>query len=260
MPRVSVVLAVYNGAATVDDAARTVLAQTFEDFELLLVDDGSTDGTARVLEALARGDARARVVTLPRNRGRSAARNAGIAAARGEYVAVIDADDAWRPERLSRQVEFMDARPGLSLCGSWGLIEKGGRALEWRQPVTPEAVKGSVLWINPFIHCSILARRAALQEAGGYDESLHFSEDYDLYLRLLARGSGANVPEFLVRYRYNEDPRYRARDERGKLRVRWRALRRYGYPKKDFLCLLAPAATALLPLRLTLWAKKRLLA
>lgn len=257
-PLVSVVMAVYNGAATVAQAARSVLEQSYADYEFLIVDDGSTDGTGAVLETLARGDARVKPIRLPRNVGRSAARNEGINAARGAYVAVIDADDHWMPDRLSRQVEFMEARPKLTLCGAWGIIDKNGRELEWRQPEDPEAVKRSILWINPFIHCSVLIRREALREAGGYDAGLHFSEDYDLYLRLLRRGAGANVPEFLVRYRYNADPRYRLRDDRGKLRVRWRALWRYGYPKTSWPCLLAPALTALLPLRLTLWLKSHL--
>jgi glycosyltransferase involved in cell wall biosynthesis len=249
-PRVSVVIPVYNGAGTVARAAGSVLGQSLREIELVVVDDGSTDATPDVLAEIR--DPRLRVLRQA-NGGRSRARNAAIRAARAPYVAMLDADDVAYPERLARQAAFLDGRPDVALCGTWAYrIEPDGSRHEWRQPVAADAIRRAMLRSNCFIHSTIMARKRVLEEFGGYDESLDFSEDYDLFLRIAARYATANLPETLGAYQAPSGARYRLKEQWHKTRVKWRAIRDYGYPRRQILCLATPLLTTFVPARLRL--------
>lgn len=196
---VSVVIPAYNAAWCIRRAIDSVLAQSFRDFELIVVDDGSTDGTAAVLAAY--GDA-VRVVAKP-NGGLSSARNAGIAAARGEYVAFLDADDWWLPAKLERQVAMMRSRPALVFCSTAARTETpSGEPLgQWRCGCTTGPALESIFAANAFVAGSgsaVLARRDALARAGGFDEALPSLEDIDMWIRLATLGGYACVDEVLV--------------------------------------------------------------
>jgi hypothetical protein len=201
VPRVSVLMPVRNGERFVGHAVSSVLAQTFRDFELVVVDDGSTDRTASIVTSS--GDARVRLVPCSGHVGLQRALNLGLRECRGELVARLDADDGCHPERLARQVAFLDARPEVAVVGSLArLVDADGRERGTvRRPCSAVAIRWYSLLDNPFIHSAVLFRRSVTMDAGGYDERLTLAEDLDLWGRLLKAHEGANLPERLVDYR-----------------------------------------------------------
>lgn len=198
-PAVSVVIPAYNAAWCVRRAVDSVLAQTLRDFELIVVDDGSTDETASVLRRY--GDA-LRIVSKP-NGGMSSARNAGIREARGRYLAFLDADDRWQPTKLVRQVALMEARPELAFCAATATLEDmdghpvGAWACNSRATIGVAEVFASHANIAGGAS-SVLARRELIQSLGGFDEALFGAEDTDLWIRLAACGAFACIDEPLV--------------------------------------------------------------
>ena len=203
-PRVSVLMAVQNGLPYVHEAVESVLAQTFADFELLVVDDASEDGTAEAVESYA--DPRVRVVRLAENIGQAPALNLGLRECRGEYVARLDADDACLPERFTRQVESLDSDEGLALVGSWmELVDEQGRSLGVRGGqirTKAEFVFQTLVSYVLISHPAAMYRRSVALDLCGYDPELAPSEDKDLWRRMLLAGWDARiVEEPLVRYR-----------------------------------------------------------
>lgn len=198
-PAVSVVIPAYNAAWCVRRAIDSVLAQTFDDFELIVVDDGSTDDTRAVLETY--GD-RIRIEGKP-NGGLSSARNAGIAAATGRYVAFLDADDGWLPGKLARQVELMTAHPELVFCSTAARIESpdGEHLGDWACGSSTLPTLEAIFATNAHVAGSgsaVLARRDAFARVGGFDERLRSLEDIDMWMRLAAIGPYACVDEPLA--------------------------------------------------------------
>lgn len=203
MPRVSLILSVYNNQRWVESAARSVLAQTFRDLELICVDDGSTDGSPAILKRLARDDDRVRIITQP-NGGVARAGNAGLFAARGDLIARLDSDDLALPDRIARQVAFMDAHPRVALLGTdYALIDDGNRFLTiHHQPQDDATLQDWLLsGLIPIAHTSCMFRREAAIAVGGYDGDFESAEDLDLYLRLGEAGEIACLPEVLTHYR-----------------------------------------------------------
>lgn len=203
-PAISVILPVYNAAAYLRAAVESVLGQTFRDFELIAVDDGSTDGSGALLAELARLDERVRVISRP-NTGIVGALNDGVAAARADLLARMDADDAAEPGRLAAQYAHMAAEPGCAVLGTgaW-LIDARGEVVGRHEPaLEPERIMGHLLAGDGgvLLHPTILMRRAALDAAGGYRREYELAEDLDLYFRLLRQGAASNLAEPLLRYR-----------------------------------------------------------
>jgi glycosyltransferase involved in cell wall biosynthesis len=197
---VSVVLPVRDGERFVREAVESVLAQTYADLELIVVDDGSRDGTSAVLAGFR--DDRLRVLRQEPS-GLVAALRRGVAEARAPLVARMDADDVSEPERLERQVELLELRPRVGMVATWtAVIDEAGREL--RREVLPPAHEDLVrrlLLRNPFQHGSVVVRRDALDAAGGYLDDYGANEDYDLWRRLARSWELACVPEVLYRYR-----------------------------------------------------------
>jgi glycosyltransferase involved in cell wall biosynthesis len=200
-PRVSVVLSVHNGAADLPKAVDSILTQTFRDFELIAINNGSTDDTAAVLDGLR--DPRVRVVHQD-DMGLAAALNRGIALARGRYIGRQDHDDWAKPTRLEKQVAFLEANPNCALVGTraeiWVGDEKTKRAHD--HPTGNAALQFDLLFDNPFVHSSTMLRKSALDTVGGYStDRSRQPEDYELWSRLARRYEVANLPERLVIYR-----------------------------------------------------------
>jgi glycosyltransferase involved in cell wall biosynthesis len=198
-PTVSVVIPAYNVAWCVRKAVDSVLAQDWRDFELIVVDDGSTDDTAAVLASY--GNA-IRVVAQP-NGGMSNARNAGIGAARGEFIAFLDADDWWLPTKLSRQVALMRERPNLGFCSCAARVEDMDGKLvnlwhcpQWQGPLHVHLFQGGAS--VPGSSSAVLAKRALVDATGGFDETLRGAEDPDLWIRLAAITDYACIDEPMV--------------------------------------------------------------
>jgi len=196
-PRVTVLMSVFNGAAYLREAIDSILAQTFTDFELLIVDDGSTDETPAILHSYA--DPRMRVLTNERNLGLTASLNRGLREARGEWIARQDADDRSHPDRLRRQLEHLDAHPEVMLLGTHArLIDARGRVTgTLRKPVTRTGIAWASVFHNPFIHSSVMFRRGI----GTYDESYPFNQDFELWSRLLGNVAMTNLDAVLIDYR-----------------------------------------------------------
>jgi Glycosyl transferase family 2 len=206
-PRVTVLLAVHDGEPYVHDAVASVLAQTYRDFELLIVDDASTDSTVATIERL--DDPRIRLLRNERNLGQVPALNRGLREARGELVARIDADDVSLPMRLERQVAAFDAEPHVGLVGSWmTLVDERGRHIGSLRKTLADYVDFvfHTLIMRVYVsHPAAAYRLEPVLELGGYDEATGPAEDKDLWRKLaLARWDARIVPEELVRYRLHD--------------------------------------------------------
>ncbi|MBI3249848.1 MAG: glycosyltransferase family 2 protein [Deltaproteobacteria bacterium] len=183
MPEVSVIVPTYNRREFVHEAMASVYAQTFLDFELLVVDDGSTDGTAEVM--LEFPDAR---YLWQENLGVSAARNAGAAASRGHLLAFLDSDDLWQPRKLATQVDFFHTHPEAQICQTEEIWLRNGMRInphhKHRKPSGDIFVRSLALClVSP---SAVMLRRAFFEQLGGFDEHLPACEDYDLWLRIAA--------------------------------------------------------------------------
>jgi glycosyltransferase involved in cell wall biosynthesis len=195
-------MAVHDGAATVARAVASVAAQGYGDWELLVVDDASTDGTGEVLRALAAADPRITLLRNERNRGLAHSLNRGWRAARGALVARLDADDECLPERLALQAAFLDAHPEVAVVGGGAEIvdargESRGVVL---RPERHEALAAAIYRENPFIHPSVMARRSFFAAMGGYDEGCRRGQDYELWSRAYSRFRFHNLQRPLIRY------------------------------------------------------------
>ncbi|MGX5818853.1 glycosyltransferase family 2 protein [Chitinophaga lutea] len=188
-PTITIILPVYNGAAFLAPAIQSMLDQTFGDFELLIVNDGSTDNSQEIIDSFR--DERIRAIVQP-NRGLVAALNRGVQEARGRYIARMDADDVSLPERLAKQVEYMEAHPETVVLSTVvDLIdEQGNLRGTWAQDkkyVTREQIRHILPYLNCLTHSNILARREVMQQYPYRPEQKHI-EDYDLWLRMLSDG------------------------------------------------------------------------
>ena len=197
---VSVIVPCHNGARFLAEAIESALAQTHPAIETIVVDDGSLDDTPAILERYA---GRVRVLHQ-QNRGPSAARNAALAVAYGEYVAFLDADDRFRPEKIARQVAILDTRPDIGLVyGGWRFIDEEGRSLPGEgRPRGEGDMLPALLLGNPIHPLAAVVRRALVAEVGGFEESLRGCEEWDLFLRLSRRGMRwASLDAPLAEYR-----------------------------------------------------------
>ncbi|MBB3103211.1 glycosyltransferase family 2 protein [Azomonas macrocytogenes] len=198
IPRVTVFIPVHNRQHYITTAVDSILAQTFEDFELLVVDDGSTDAT---LEMLSRyRDPRLRVECNPRNLGLPGTRNRGLELARGEYIALLDSDDKAWPTRLARQVAVLDRHPELVQIGSaCDFMDANGQRINRvrRRPLDADDVDASLLFYCALTNRTIMGRTAILREYG-YSDDFPSCEDYELHLRLARTYRMANLADVLV--------------------------------------------------------------
>jgi glycosyltransferase involved in cell wall biosynthesis len=201
MPRVSVIIPAYNCAGTIGQALASAAGQTFSDLEVLVVDDGSTDGTGDIARSFA--DPRVRVTRFP-NGGLSAARNRGVRESLGELIAFLDGDDAWTADKLELQVAALDAEPAAGVAYSWTLVvDKAGRYLFPYEPVRAEGNVYPDLLVSCFVASgsNALVRRALLDDVGPFDEALRSCEDWEFWLRAAPRWPFVLVPRYQVLYR-----------------------------------------------------------
>lgn len=200
-PKVSVLMSAYNAATHIQSAINSVLNQTFTDWELLVIDDGSTDQTSTILQTF--HDPRLRLLKNNLNIGLTKSLNLALRQARGEYVARLDADDLSLPERFSQQVHFLDRHPEIVLVGTLAkLIDSEGSLFDYQKtPTDPDIIKFSLLFGNPITHSSIMFSRKIVLDLGGYNEQFRYAQDFDLYSRLVQKHRIAILPELLVKYR-----------------------------------------------------------
>jgi hypothetical protein len=202
--RVTVLMTTYNGASTIAASIDSILAQHFQDFELLVVDDGSTDETPTILARIT--DPRLRSIRTTRNSGIVAARNYGFAAARTPYIAALDHDDLSDPERLMRQVAFLDANPHVVLLGTEIRIAQDGKLTAPHHPSVgdPLALRWLLLIDNPLTWSSVMFRADAIHRIGQFlRPDYELADDFDLYHRLLTVGEIARLDDVLTTYSYH---------------------------------------------------------
>lgn len=204
-PRVSVVLPVCNGAPYVAAAVESILRQSLTAFELLAIDDGSSDGTADILAGCAARDARVRVVSRA-NRGLAATLNEGLTLAAAPLVAIMNADDLALPQRLACQVAFLEAHPAVAAVGGQTrcFIADREPGPATALPTTPAGVHALLATTSPLAHPAVMLRRQAALDVGGYRAELEPAEDYDLWLRLAERHELANLPDVVLHYRLHD--------------------------------------------------------
>lgn len=189
-PRVSVLIPAYNSGWFLGEAVRSVLAQTCADWELIVIDDASTDGA---VEALPCRDPRLVRLRNSTNLGQSRSLNRGLAVASGRYVACLDHDDLAEPQRLQMQADFLDKHPDICLLGTWATVIDHGGAVLARPPASPPVLAWSLAGGCPLTHSSIMFRRESVLALGGYDPSAAPADDYDLWTRLVRAGGRAAV-------------------------------------------------------------------
>ena len=194
-PRISVVMPVHNGEEFLCQTLDCILSQTFRDFELIIVDDGSSDGTSALLDSC--GDRRIVRLRNEANRGVAYSRNRGNAMARGQYIAVHDSDDLSTLDRFEKQVTFLDSHLEIGIVGSQGMLLSNGQSSPMRVPIHNDEIQALLLGQNCLLHSSLMIRADLIRKVGGYNEQYIAAPDYDLVLRISELTQVANLADFL---------------------------------------------------------------
>ncbi len=255
-PQVTVLMSVYNGLPFLDAALDSILAQTFSDFEFLIIDDASQDGSSEVLARYARADARIRVITNQPNQGMGQSLARGVQEARAPWIARMDADDVALPQRLEHQMLYLDHNPDTAVLGGWALeIDEHDQITGERRVPTDHQTIRRLIWTNPFLHPTVVFNREKILAVGSY-AAYRYLDDYDLWFRCARAGYRfANLPEPLIHYRITR-AQAKKRKRPGwmiaQLRAGWRGCYRVGAKPYAYLGITLPVIRALLPKR---WAR-----
>jgi glycosyltransferase involved in cell wall biosynthesis len=202
-PEITVLLPVYNGERYLAQAIQSILGQTFENFELLIIDDGSTDRTPEIIKQF--NDPRIRLINNDKNIGLIGTLNKGIGLANGRYIARMDCDDWCVSDRLAKQLAFMEEQPDVGLCGSWIKAIRESCEELLRYPTTDVDIRCRMLFASTLAHPSVMIRRAMLTENHlEYAASYIYAEDYELWSRCMNYCNLANLPEPLLNYRTHQ--------------------------------------------------------
>lgn len=256
-PAISVIMGVYNGEKFLEEAVRSVLSQTFEDFEFIICDDCSTDSSAQILKKFAESDNRIKLIKNEKNLGLAATLNRCIEAATGEFLARMDCDDCCLPERFAVQYDWMKANPDVCAAGSdIEFIDDNG-TVYGRKNITADerfTLAETVLFCRMF-HPSVIMRKDKVQSVGGYtsNELTTRAEDYDLWCKLCEKGETVgNIARVLFRYREDQNNitrrkyKYRVQE----FRLKWYWIRRAKRPVAELRYAIKPLIVGLLPLGL----------
>jgi len=203
MPKVSVIMSVYNGEKYLKEAIESILNQTFRDFEFIIVDDGSTDKTPEILNEYAKKDKRIKIITNPKNIGLTKSLNKALKIAKGEYIARMDADDISLPERLKKQVNFLTNYPNFGLVGCNVIVidEKGNFV---KNVTLPESLNSALRKRNRLVHGSVMFRKSLVKKIGGYNEKIFYAQDYEMFLRFSKISEIGRINEFLYKLRVHK--------------------------------------------------------
>ncbi len=199
--KVSVIMPVYNAENFIGQSIQSVLKQTFEDFELIVIDDGSTDSSKNII--LSFDDKRIQYLQNEKNMGVVKTLNKGISICSGEYIIRMDADDICEPQRFEKQIQFIEKNPGIGLCGTWAQVidEKNKITGKIVNQTDPGFISISLLFSVPLIHPSVCFKSHLLKQ--NFYKEVPVAEDYELWCRLNEQTRLANLPEFLFQYRWH---------------------------------------------------------
>ena len=263
MPTVSIIMGVYNckDYNMLRKSVESILQQTYKDYEFIICNDGSTDDTLEQLDEIARLDSRIKIISYEKNCGLSHALNECLAVSQGKYIARQDDDDISKPERLEKQVRFLEENPEYAIVGTCAEVyDDNGVWGEYTVPEKPQ--KDDFLWNNPFMHPTIMVRKTAYDAVNGYRiaHETRRCEDYDLFMRMYTIGQcGYNIQEKLYSYRIINDPekKYRPMEYRvDEAVVRLKGYKSMGILLRGFPYILKPILIGLIPQKLLYKIKK----
>ena len=228
-------MSVYNGALYVKEAVVSILKQTYRDWELIIINDASTDKTLEILNDLATTDDRIKIITNAENIGLTKSLNRGLLECSGEFVARMDADDVASSDRLEKQYDFMQTHLDVAVCGSQGIyIDHNGNKIGDKDlKLSSDDIKKKLLFNNQCIHSSLFFRKSIVDELGGYNEQFKTSQDYELIVRIAKKYQVVNLKDRLIHWRVHPGSVSWAskKQEWDAIRVRWWAITKYDYSK-----------------------------
>lgn len=206
-PLVSVIMPAYNAKNYLEAAIKSILNQTYPHFEFIIVDDGSQDATAEIIQKYQKKDKRIVVLRNRRNLGTTKSLNMALKAAKGKYIVRMDADDWSYPSRLAKQVELMESDRTIVVSGSYiEVCDKNLRTINIRKyPLEDSQAKSQIFRYSPFAHPATVWRASTLKKVGGYDEKIRVAQDYELYFRIGKHGKFKNLDKVLLKLRVHQD-------------------------------------------------------
>ncbi|MBO3642170.1 glycosyltransferase [Streptococcus suis] len=265
MPRVSVIMSTYNSKDfnALKKSVVSIIAQTFTDWEFIIYNDGSLDNgkTSEYLKQIEKLDPRIKIIECSKNYGLAYAKNYMINICQGEYITAQDDDDVSLPERIEKEVAFLDSHPEYEFVGTVAKVFDDG-GIWGHYDLEEEPTKDSFLWNSPFLHPTVMFRKEVLMEIDGYrvaKETMRV-EDYDLFFRLYAKGyKGYNIQEDLFEYRIENvrSKKYRSMTDRIKeARVRYKGFKSLGILQKGIPYMVKPLLIGLIPQRIFYFIRK----
>jgi glycosyltransferase involved in cell wall biosynthesis len=244
---ISVILSVFNNEKYLKAAIDSILSQTYSDFELLIMNDGSTDKSQKIINSY--NDKRIRMFRNKKRQGLAWCLNYLIRKASGKLIARMDGDDIAYKNRLKEQYNFFKLNPEFVLVGGWAkIINRKGRIIGKLTPLLKyKEIKRNIISNNHFIHPAVMFRKKIFKKIGGYDKSLFYSQDYDLFLRMVAKYPCANINKYLIKFRWRPDFDKQKIQHKTALKLRIKAISQYGYPKIQLIKLIKPLVFYLIP-------------
>ncbi len=249
----AVLISLYNAEKTLDATFRSLEMQTFQDFRIVAVNDHSGDSTLSLLRKWQEKMGKDRFIILdnPENIGLTKSLNKGLSEITELYTARIDADDTWDTTKLEKQIAYLEKYPKCGIIGTWykNVSSKGEKKVTL--PVTDTDIKKSIFKRNPFAHSCVVFRTDLIKEAGSYDESICYGQDYDLWMKLLPKTNFANIPEFLC-FRNTEDTMTSSgKNQRTQMfqcvQTQLKYLKTYNRPITDYRYIIEPFLVAITP-------------
>lgn len=204
VPELSIVMPVYNSEQFIKQAVESLLSQSFDDFELIIVDDGSTDGSAEMISGFR--DERIRLLENEAKRGIVFSRNRGLAEAKGKFIAPFDSDDVAMPEKFVKQIDYLKKHSEIGMIGSWAvIIDQTGQPTgkKWKLNARMKHIPAIMLFRNYFVQSAVVLRREVIPR-GGYTCGFDIIDDYKMWWDILKKSGGWNYPEYLVKYRIHK--------------------------------------------------------
>lgn len=258
-PIISVIMSVRNGEKYVADSIRSMLNQSFKDFEFIILNDASIDNTLKIINKIK--DKRLKVISNSRKKGLTKSLNICLKICKGKYIARMDHDDIARPDRFQKQISFLEQNPKVGVVGSWvEIIDSWGKSKGLLKfPKSQKTILNKIFLYNPIRHSTVMFRKELVNKYGFYDANLDGAEDYDLWLRFSRHTKIANINIPLVKYRIHEDSVSEKEEKKvlkAAIKARIKAIFKYNYSLLKFVYLILPVISYFIPKNIKiLWQK-----